>query len=183
MSSELNCEPLERAKISPRSSYCELSLAGTEVFIQLLHKELRVGASAFLFFFAGDANAFPGLDAGCVSDQSIGLLVAAVLKLEAVRAGNRTAIKRVPMMNGVEDAESNSRAYNGNGNTDRHRVASRNAPDGARLRLRRRGCGQKQGASRDHGKDFSMSRCHREPRSECEPFWARRLQLLPIRKS
>ena len=90
-----------------------------------------MGACAFLFLFAGDANAIPGLDAGYFSGQSIGLLIAPVLKFEAVRAGDSAAIKRVVMVNGVIDPEPNSRADSGYGNPDPDRVASvtLDAPD------------------------------------------------------
>ena len=52
----------------PRSSHRGLRLTGTEVLIQLLHKELLRGAGLLpLLLLAGDTNAFTGLDAGYFS--------------------------------------------------------------------------------------------------------------------
>jgi hypothetical protein len=65
--------------------------AGTVGFAQLLDKELPRDAGTLLFSFARDANALPGRDAGCVSDQSIDLLIALALELETISIGDSAA--------------------------------------------------------------------------------------------
>jgi len=74
--------------------------AGTVGFVQLLDKELPRDAVTLLFPLAGDANALTGCDAGCVSDESIDLLIALALELETIRTGDSAASERVVMANG-----------------------------------------------------------------------------------
>jgi len=138
---------------SPR---CMSDFARTEVPGNLLHQELPRGCGIRLAFLTGDANPIARLDAGYLSDKGISLLIATVLEFESAGTGESTTVDRVAMMNGVKDADPNSRADGSDSNSDPACLG----PGYANLSLRGVGGGDEQGANRGHCEDASVSCCH-----------------------
>jgi hypothetical protein len=97
----------------------------------MVDQKLRSGTSGFFYPLSGDPDSFSRLDGGYRSHQGVRLPIVPVLQFEAVCPRDRAACQSLAMVNSVEDADPDSRAYGGNGDANPYLVGFGNAADGS----------------------------------------------------
>jgi hypothetical protein len=91
--------------------------AGTIVLRKLLHEELPT-ASAVLLLVTRDSDPVSRFDPIHIPAEEVGLLIALIQELNAIRPAGSTASQRVAMMNRVVDANSDEGAHADYGEDD-----------------------------------------------------------------